>query len=70
MHKATQYFEVQRLIRIPKQQLSNISDFGGTIALCNLLVLIYVASKKVIFDSLGYPVLTWQRVCQGVLKIF
>ena len=39
MHKATQYFEVQRLIRIPKQQLSNISDFGGTIALCNLLVL-------------------------------
>ena len=26
--------------------------------------------KKVIFGSLGYPVLPWQRVCQGVLEIF
>ena len=29
------------------------------------LILIYVASKKLIFGSLGYPVLPWQRVCQG-----
>ena len=36
--KATQYSEVQCLMRIPNQQLSNVSDFGGTIALCNLLV--------------------------------
>ena len=35
-----------------------------------LLTLIYVASKKVIFGSLGYLVLPWQRVCQGVLEIF
>ena len=26
--------------------------------------------KKVIFGSLGYPVLQQQRVCQGVLEIF
>ena len=35
-----------------------------------LLILIYGASKKVIFGSLGYPVLLWQRVCQGELEIF
>ena len=35
-----------------------------------LLILIYGPSKKVIFGSLGYPVLPWQRVCQGVLEIF
>ena len=39
--KFTQYSEVQCLMRIPNQQLSNISDFGGTTALCNLLVYIY-----------------------------
>ena len=26
--------------------------------------------KKSYFGSLGYPVLPWQRVCQGVLEIF
>ena len=26
--------------------------------------------KKVIFGSLGYPVLPWQRVCQAVFEIF
>ena len=35
-----------------------------------LLILTYGASKKVIFGCLGYPVLPWQRVCQGVLEIF
>ena len=35
-----------------------------------LLILIYGASKKVIFGSLGYPVLPWQRLCQRVLEIF
>ena len=34
------------------------------------LILIYGASKEVIFGSLGYPVLPQQRVCQGVLEIF
>ena len=32
--------------------------------------LIYLASKKVIVGSLGYLVLPWQRVSQGVLEIF
>ena len=36
----------------------------------DFLILIYVASKKVIFGSLGYRVLPWQRVCQGVLETF
>ena len=35
-----------------------------------LLILMYGASKKVLFGSLGYPVLPWRRVCQGVLEIF
>ena len=35
-----------------------------------LLILIYLASKKVIFGSLGCPMLPWQWVCQGVLEIF
>ena len=26
--------------------------------------------KKVIFGSLCYPLLPWQRVCQGVVEIF
>ena len=29
----------------------------------------YFSIKKVIFGSLSYPVLPWQRVCQGVLEI-
>ena len=35
-----------------------------------LLILIYETPLKLIFGSLGYPVLPWQRVCQGVLEIF
>ena len=34
-----------------------------------LLRLAYGTSKKVIFSCLGYPVLPWKRVCQGVLEI-
>ena len=36
----------------------------------DFLILIYLASRKVIFGSLGYPALPWQRICQGVLEIF
>ena len=34
------------------------------------LILIYGVSKKVIFGSISYSVLPWQRVCQRVLEIF
>ena len=33
-------------------------------------VTLIASIKEVVFGSLGYPVLPWQRVCQGVLKIF
>ena len=42
---------------------------GGS---CNLVTynINLFSIKKVIFGSLGYPALPWQRVCQGVLEIF
>ena len=46
----------------------DLSNFNG-IELRNFYR-IYGSSEKAIFGSLGYPLLPWQRVCQGVLKIF
>ena len=34
------------------------------------LVTFNINIEKLIFGSLGYPALPWQRVCQGVLEIF
>ena len=42
---------------------------GDRLKSLGLIGLIYGASKKVIFGSLGYPVLPYQRVCQRVLEI-
>ena len=55
----------------PKMFLTTVlKRFGGeSWNLVNFNINLW-SIKKVIFGSLGYPVLPWQRVCRGILEIF
>ena len=43
---------------------------GGSWNLVTFNTNLFSIKNKVIFGSLGYSALPWQRVCQGVLEIF